>query len=66
MCCSLPLNIEQCHMTSAVAGAHRCQFIKTGKQLIKCHDKFLRRALGRQTGEALDVRKQDAAWDYTQ
>lgn len=53
-------------MTSAVAGAHRCQFIKTGKQLIKCHDKFLRRALGRQTGEALDVRKQDAAWDYTQ
>ncbi len=35
------------------------QFIKASKKLIKGHHKLLSRALRRQTGEALNVRKQD-------
>lgn len=35
------------------------QFIKASKKLIKGHHQLLGRALRRQTGEALNVRKQD-------
>lgn len=39
---------------------YRCQLVKACKELIEGHDQLLRRALGRQTGETLDVGEQDA------
>lgn len=44
-----------------VGRPYRCQLVEAGEELIEGHDQLLRRALGRQTGEALDICKQDAA-----
>lgn len=44
-----------------VGRPYRCQLVKACKELIEGHDQLLGRALGRQTGETLDVGKQDAA-----
>lgn len=46
---------------AGVGRPYRCQLVEAGKELIEGHDQLLRRALGRQTGEALDICKQDAA-----
>lgn len=40
---------------------YRCQLVKASEELVEGHHQLLRRALGRQTGETLDVCKQDAA-----
>ena len=42
------------------AGSYRRQLVEAGKELVEGHDQLLGGALGRQTGEALDVRKQNA------
>lgn len=41
--------------------SYRCQLVEACKELVEGHDQLLRRALGRQAGEALDVGEQDAA-----
>lgn len=40
---------------------YRCQLVKACEELVEGHDQLLRRALGRQAGETLDVGEQDAA-----
>ena len=46
-------------------GTHRRQLVEAGEEFVERHHQLLRRALGGQAGEALDVSEQDAVTNTT-